>query len=152
MQNFLSNIIIAPLVTGLALTVAFTSLVSSAGADSRSGKATKAEQIEFEQIAPFVQMGGAWGDRTKSAHGTFGRFPGGATSPLHTHGGDYHAVVVSGVMINPFDDEPNPPEMKAGSYWYVPAGSRHVTACISKEPCLFYFHADAAFDFAPVSQ
>jgi len=126
------------------------SVATIVSADSKPGTITMAEQIEFKQIAPFVQMGSAWGNRSKGAHGTFGQFPGGASSPLHVHSGDYHAVVISGVMTNPFDNDPNPPKMSAGSYWFVPAGSEHVTACVSKEPCVFYFHANGAFDFSPV--
>lgn len=113
-------------------------------------RAVPAANIEFAQIAPFVQMGGAWGNRSKGAHGTFGIFPGGARSPAHTHGGAYHGVVISGTMTNPFNGESNPPVLKAGSYWYVPGGVEHVTACVSAEPCTFYFHADDRFDFQPV--
>lgn len=126
-------------------------LAATVSAESAAAsRAAPSDQITFEQIAPFVQMGAAWGDRATSAHGTFGRFPGGAASPPHTHSGAYHGVVISGVMTNPFEGEPNPPRMKAGSYWYVPAGMEHVTACVSEEPCVFYFHADGAFDFTPV--
>ena len=121
-------------------------------ADSNKARALKSDQIKYEQIAPFVQMGTAWGNRAKGKHGTFGIFPGGASSPLHTHSGAYHGVVISGVMTNPFNTEKNPPKMAAGSYWYVPANTKHVTACVSEEPCVFYFHADSAFDFAPVGQ
>ncbi len=116
------------------------------------GLATPAAKIEFTPIAPFVKMGGAWGDRASGAHGTFGEFPGGAASPLHTHSGAYHGVVITGVMTNPFEGESNPPKMGPGSYWYVPAGMEHVTACVSKEPCLFYFHAQGSFDFTPTGQ
>ena len=115
-------------------------------------RAAPAANIEYTQIAPFVQMGGAWGDRSKGAHGTFGIFPGGARSPAHTHSGAYHGVVISGTMTNPFNGETNSPELKAGSYWYVPGGVEHVTACVSAEPCTFYFHADGSFDFQPVKR
>ena len=124
--------------------------ISTLMAGSQKSQAIPANQIQFEQIAPFVKMGAAWGDRTAASHGTFGEFPGGAASPLHTHSGAYHGVVISGVMTNPFDGEQSPPQMGPGSYWHVPAGSEHVTACVSKEPCLFYFHADGSFDFTPV--
>ncbi len=116
------------------------------------GRVLQAHEVQFEEIAPFVQMGGARGDRSHSAHGTFGLFKAGAASPPHTHSGAYHAVVLSGTMTNPFGDEKNPPEMTRGSYWYVPGGVEHVTACISAEPCLFYFHAEEAFDFTPTEQ
>lgn len=109
----------------------------------------QAQDVQFEEVAPFVKMAAAVGDRSRGAHGTFGLFPAGASSPAHTHSGTYHAVVLSGTMTNPFGKEADPPEMTAGSSWTVPAGVPHVTACISPQPCLFYFHADGAFDFAP---
>ena len=125
--------------------------VVNAGSTSEA-KSMGPDKVTFEQIAPFVKMGGAWGDRSKGAHGTFGQFPGGASSPLHTHSGAYHGIVISGVMTNPFENEQNPTKMEAGGYWFVPAGVEHVTACVSKQPCLFYFHADGPFDFTPVGQ
>ena len=127
-------------------------LSPSLGAEPGSARAVPSSQIEFQQIAPFVKMGAAWGDRSQGSHGTFGEFPGGAASPSHTHSGAYHGIVISGVMTNPFGGESIAPPMGPGSYWYVPANVEHVTACISKEPCLFYFHAESAFDFTPTNQ
>lgn len=124
-------------------------LVTSA---SVSALVLKADQVKYEVVAPFVSMGAAWGDRSKGAHGTFGRFPGGAASPAHTHSGAYHGVVISGLMTNPFNEETNPPQMGPGSHWYVPAGKPHITACVSAEPCTFYFHAEGNFDFAPTGK
>lgn len=53
-------------------------------------------------------------------------------------------------MTNPFEGEESPPRMGPGSYWYVPAGAVHATACVSDTPCQFYFHAESGFDFTPV--
>ncbi len=106
--------------------------------------------MQFANINPAIQMGAAWGDRGAGAHGTFGKFPAKFTTPTHSHSGAYHGIVLQGVMTNPFDDEADPPQMAAGSYWYVPAGSSHATACVSETPCRFYFHAEGAFDFLPV--
>ena len=117
-----------------------------------SGRVLPVEDVQLEPIAPFVKMGAAWGDRSQGAHGTFGEFPGGAQSPPHTHGHDYHGVVISGVMTNPFGGEKDPKKLPAGSYWYVPANEEHVTACVSKEPCRFYFHSDRGFDFTPLEK
>ncbi len=103
-------------------------------------------------MAPFVKFGPAVGDMQSGAHGTFGMFPGGASSPAHTHSHPYHAVVISGVMENPFGTEAAPPKLVPGSYWFVPAGEQHITRCVSKEPCLFFFHAKHKFDFAPVKE
>ncbi|MBT7615450.1 MAG: DUF4437 domain-containing protein [Rhodospirillaceae bacterium] len=101
----------------------------------------------FEPLNPMIAMAGAWGNRGEGAHGTFGTFEPNFTTPLHTHSGAYHGVVIEGTMTNPFAGEANPPEMEAGSYWYVPANAVHATACVLNTPCRFYFHADKAFDF-----
>ncbi len=118
---------------------------------SRSAEAASdtADSLKWEQVAPFVKMAAAWGDKGTGAHGTFGRFPAKASSPKHTHSGDYQAVVIQGTMTNPFGDQADPPEMGPGSFWEVKAGAPHVTSCISDTPCLFYFHSNTKFDFAP---
>ncbi len=107
-------------------------------------------RLDFQPINPMVKFAPAYGDRNQGGHGTFGRFPPGFSAPWHIHTGAYHAVVISGVMSNPFRDEDAPPTMEPGSYWYVPAKVEHVTACVSDVPCVFYFYADHAFDFTPV--
>jgi len=118
--------------------------------DPTANVAMPAATLEFRNVNPAIAMADAYGDRATGAHGTFGTFPAEFITPYHTHTGAYHGVVVEGVMTNPFEGETSPPEMAPGSYWYVPAGAVHATACISKTPCKFYFHADSAFDFKPV--
>ena len=108
------------------------------------------EQLKYHNINPAIQMAPAYGDKSKGAHGTFGKFPGNFKTPFHTHSGAYHGVVVKGLMTNPFKGQKNPPKMSPGSYWHVPANSVHATACISNTPCEFYFHATSKFDFKPV--
>jgi quercetin dioxygenase-like cupin family protein len=127
----------------------FAPLDSLSGERDTGAKTVQAAALSWDQVAPFVKMAAAHGDRAGGAHGTFGEFPGGASSPSHTHSGAYRAIVISGVMTNPFAGEADPPRMSPGSYWDVPAGAPHVTACVSDEPCRFYFHATSAFDFAP---
>jgi hypothetical protein len=124
--------------------------LAGSGFDASKNVATPNADLIFNHINPAIQMAGAYGDMSKGMHGTFGKFPANFNSGFHTHSGAYHGIVIKGVMTNPFGDEQNPPEMVAGSYWYVPAGSVHATACISDEPCEFYFYADTKFDFSPV--
>lgn len=109
--------------------------------------------IEFAEISPFATFGSATGDFTSGPHATFGIFGAGASSPPHTHSGSYYAVVLSGDMNNPFGTEPNPPTLSPGSFWAVPAGDEHVTACLTTEAeCRFFFHSAAAFDFTPIDE
>lgn len=55
-----------------------------------------------------------------------------------------------GIVTNPYAGEEGEVEMGPGSYWYVPGGASHVTACVSEEPCLFYTYADGAWDIEVV--
>ncbi len=126
------------------------SKAEQSGFDSKREVALPAEDLAFENINPAIRMATAWGNKGVGQHGTFGRFPAEFITPSHTHSGAYHGVVLTGEMTNPFKDEKNPPVMSPGSYWYVPAGAEHATACVSVEPCEFYFHAEQAFDFHPV--
>ena len=106
-------------------------------------------QIKYEKINPAISMATVTGNRSTGAHGTFGKFPPKFITPFHRHSGAYHGIVLKGVMTNPFKGEKNPKQMAAGSYWYVPANAVHATACVSKVPCEFYFHAGSKFDFMP---
>ncbi|MFT7520725.1 MAG: quercetin dioxygenase-like cupin family protein [Kiritimatiellia bacterium] len=129
----------------------FTPIDELTDAPSSEAKAIDAASFEFEEVAPFVSMAGAWGDRNSGSHGTFGRFPGNATSPVHVHSSEYTGVVISGTVINPFADGVET-ALSTGGSWQVPVNSEHRTACTSGEDCLFYFHSSAAFDFMPVCE
>ncbi|MEZ4220602.1 MAG: DUF4437 domain-containing protein [Polyangiaceae bacterium] len=109
-------------------------------------------ELAFQESAPFVSFAPAWGDMQQSAHGTFGKFIPGGTSPLHVHGASYYGVVISGALTNPFNSEPNPTQLTTGGYWSVPEKAVHVTACANGSECLFYFHQRAGFDFQSVCE
>ena len=124
--------------------------VPAAEFDPAKPVALPATELDYFNLNPAIRMADAFGALTEGAHGTFGRFPAEFDSGPHTHTGAYHGIVLKGVMTNPFQGAVNPPEMAAGSYWYVPAGMVHSTLCISSEPCEFFFFADSGFDFKPV--
>jgi hypothetical protein len=135
----------------LAGTIMLGGAVALAGNfDAKKEVVLPAGKLKFENINPAISMAAAYGDKFKGGHGTFGRFPANFETPFHTHTGAYHGVVLKGVMTNPFKGETNSPRMGRGSYWYVPAGMEHSTACVSDTQCEFYFHAETAFDFHPV--
>jgi hypothetical protein len=118
--------------------------------DTHKDMALPASELSFVNINEAIQMADAYDNMNEGMHGTFGRFPANFDAGMHTHTGVYHGIVIQGVMVNPFKNEANPPKMIAGSYWYVPAGSVHSTACISDQHCEFYFYADSKFDFMPL--
>lgn len=102
--------------------------------------------LEWVEVVPgAVEFASSHGDWTQGAHGKFVRFRPGAIAPMHRHTGDYHGVVISGTVTNPFQDGETV-EMGPGTYWYVPAGAVHSTGCVSSEPCVFYTHSDGPWD------
>lgn len=111
--------------------------------------------LTFEQ--PFgamvpVMMSTVWGDRETAAHGTIGIFPPGFDPGPHTHTNAYWGVVLQGNITNPFGTEADAPVLEPGSHWFVPAGEQHTTRCVSTtEDCIFYFHGEDLFDFAPIA-
>lgn len=107
------------------------------------------ESLSYFALNDAISMADAYGALTVGMHGTFGRFPAHFDAGRHTHTGAYRGVVIKGIMTNPFGDETGAPHMEPGSYWYVPAGMAHSTACVSDDPCEFFFYADAGFDFHP---
>lgn len=91
------------------------------------------------------------GNTFSSPHATFARFPSGFFTPPHTHGHSYKAVLISGKIINPMEGQKHEEAkiMGPGFYWYVPSNQIHVTACVSKEPCVFCMHQPVPFNFVP---
>lgn len=137
-----------PLVAGGAVVLA---LAGVAAAQMPAGAAVvAAEELEWREIVPGLDFAAVHGDWSAEAHGKMVRLAAGLASPVHRHTGDYHGVVVSGVVTNPYPGEAEPARMSAGTSWYVPAGAPHVTACVSEEPCLFYTHSDGAWDLEVV--
>ncbi|MCH9672712.1 MAG: DUF4437 domain-containing protein [Gammaproteobacteria bacterium] len=122
------------------------------GAGVGAQKILPAQARQFVNINPAIRMAAAYGDRSVGMHGSFGKFPGQFETPFHTHTGAYHGIVIRGQMTNPFANGGSAKVMGPGSYWFVPANAAHQTACVSIEPCEFYFYADSAFDFTPVSK
>lgn len=139
-----------PLALALAGTITATSATAQDAAfDAAAPVAKPGSEVAYNPVNEAIQFGSAWGDWTKGAHGTFGTFIPNFITPFHTHAAAYHGVVIEGVMTNPFKgvDDDNPPQMEAGSYWYVPANADHATACVSDTPCKFFFTAEAGFNF-----
>jgi hypothetical protein len=133
-----------------AVVGASTAALAASGAfDADQPVAAPASSYKFDTITPFLKFADAYGDRTQGGHGSFGIMPGHMASPSHVHSAAYHGIVIKGIVTDAFNGDKNPPRLPAGSYWYVPANVVHITACVSKEPCLFYTHSDAKFDFAP---
>ena len=84
------------------------------------------------------------GDMTKGAFTAVVNFPGGATSPKHSHSSSYAAAVVSGTVSHGGDTN-----MNTGDHWTQEGGVGHVTACASETPCVFFVSMEGAMDMTP---
>jgi len=95
-----------------------------------------------------LQVAPAYGDLAHGPHGTFVKMPAGFVSPVHTHTGDYYAVVISGVGANGLPGSTDVP-LPVGSYWLQKGGEKHVTKCISSNECIFFISQTTKFDYLP---
>jgi len=86
-----------------------------------------------------------YGDLQHGAHGTIIKMPAGFVSRIHTHTGEYWAVVISGVGVNGAPGSVDVP-LPAGSYWSQKGGEPHVTKCISSNECIFFINQSVKFD------
>ena len=95
-----------------------------------------------------VQQAVAWGDAAKGAHGSFAKFAGGTEVPLHTHTATGRSVVITGTIISTPDGQ-KPRELGPGSYFSLPGGMSHTTACKAGAECVIYSQWLGAFDLKP---
>jgi quercetin dioxygenase-like cupin family protein len=137
-----------------AVTTFLTFLVLAAAPSAAQQEAqqitvvTPDESVWIE-IGPGIEFGALFGDWQAEPHGKLVRFAPGVISGMHAHSRGYHAVVIAGTVVNPYEGEENPPEMGPGTYWSTPGGAVHATGCVSEEPCLIYAHMDHLWDYEP---
>jgi len=98
-----------------------------------------------------MQAAVAYGDMATGPYGVFLKFPGGFTSPVHQHTGEYRAVVIGGTIVNSEAGEKDI-TMKPGSSWYQQGKVSHVTKCVSKDGCTVFLTQSSKFDFNPVEK
>ena len=139
---------------GLALAAASAAAQAKAAAKSPAKAPAKRE---FEMVpaadlkwvsepeVPAVQTAVVWGDPKKGAHGAFNKFPAGFEVPLHSHTHDAHVVVVSGTMIET-PEGGAAKELGPGSYFFMPGGNRHTTACKAGSECVVYRSSAGIWD------
>ena len=103
--------------------------------------------LKYEQAGSSPrQSARAYGDRNIGAHGSFVKLPAGYVTPPHAHTEDYYAAVISGVIANGLEGEPDIP-LAPGSYWFQKGKERHVTKCLSANECVFFQSQAGKADF-----
>ena len=118
------------------------------------GKGTAAD-VKFVPAADakWDDMGGlklasVWGDYKKGPYGGLLKLPAGFKSPLHSHTGDYEAVMVSGTSSHWLmgEDGSKAKKLTPGSYWKMPGGLPHVSSCDAGTECVIYIWQTKPFD------
>ena len=104
--------------------------------------------LQWKEIVPGAHFGAAYGDWEKGAHGKYVRFVKGVQIPLHRHTNSYHAVAISGRIVNLFEGGRRV-DIAPGDYFHMTGGRAHSHECLSDEGCLFYTYGDKLWDFVP---
>lgn len=131
----------------LALAVPVIAALGLAQAAAGDADTLAAADLEWREVFPGVAFAPAYGDWESEAHGKFVRFAEGTAAPLHTHTGAYHAVMISGELVNIYEDGARA-EISPGDYFHMAAERPHGHECVSQSPCFFYTHSDALWDIA----
>ena len=104
--------------------------------------------VQWKEIVPGAHFGAVYGDWEKGAHGKYVRFVKGVQIPLHRHTNAYHAVAISGRIVNLFEGGKRV-EIAPGDYFHMAAMRAHSHECLSDGGCLFYTYGDRLWDFVP---
>lgn len=131
----------------LAASLAVAASLASA-ASAQGGDRVAPAGLLWKQIVPGAHFGAVYGDWEKGAHGKYVRFVKGVQIPLHRHTHDYHAVAISGRIVNLFEGAKRV-EIAPGDYFYMAAMRAHSHECLSDEGCLFYTYGERSWDFLP---
>lgn len=113
-----------------------------------------AEDLAWETTPEGVAFAALQGDRFRESYQAMVKLPAGTVSPPHTKSANMYGVMLQGEMIHYaiIDGPEEARRMGAGSFYSIPKGIAHVSACVSETPCIAYLHQDGAFDFVPVKQ
>lgn len=99
------------------------------------------DEITFHRPIPIVapEMAALWGDRSMGASGNEEKQPAGKVSALHVHPSDTYAMVIQGRMTHAFEGGPAAVELGPGSFYTLPAGAPHTSACLDGSDCLIAY-------------
>jgi quercetin dioxygenase-like cupin family protein len=106
-----------------------------------------AEDANYKDSVPGVQMATLWGDPDKGAHGTYTKFAPGFDAGMHSHTHSVWISVVKGAYL--YKDEDGEKRVGPGAFIWVPGGKKHWSGGDKTEGALFYEESDGKFDNLP---
>lgn len=110
-----------------------------------------ADAVQYQQLFPGVSVSVLYGGIDQGVPTLqLGKIGAGVTFPVHSHSGDYYAVLVTGRFQHWEEgDADRGPIMTAGSHFYQPGGTLHYDSCLGPEACIvsvtFPERADVTF-------
>lgn len=109
--------------------------------------AKAAKWVKFDETnAKSPAFSPLWGDMKTGPFGMYIKTPPGNAAFWHLHSSDYHAVVLAGT-VDHRESGTEPIWHTPGSYWWQPAGNKHVDLCKADGPeCLIYLYMEGPFD------
>ena len=109
-------------------------------------------ELAWETTPQGVAFAALQGDRFQESYQAMVKLPAGTVSPPHMKSANMYGVMLQGAMLHYASDGDPATAQKIGpgSFYKIPGGMAHISACISAEPCVTYLYQDAAFDFVPV--
>lgn len=130
------------------------SLIAPLTAQAEQITLLEADDYVWETTPEGVAFAALQGDRFAESYQALVRLPGGTISPPHIKSAVMFGIILQGEMIHYADgDDPDAARtIGPGSYYRIPSGLAHISACVSDEPCVAYLYQDGAFDFLPVKQ
>lgn len=130
----------------VAASVCGAMLIGAAAYAAEVGVITRSA-LQWREMLPGVSFAPSHGDWERGAHGKYVRITNEAKIPMHTHSGAYDAVMISGRMVNIYDDGGRRVELSSGDYFHMAAKRPHSHQCLSRKPCFFYTYSDGLWDF-----
>jgi hypothetical protein len=130
------------------------SLIAPLSAHAEQITLLEADDYVWETTPEGVAFADLQGDRFAESYQALVRLPGGTISPPHVKSANMFGVMLQGEMIHYANGE-DPDVARIigqGSFYRIPSGLAHISACVSDEPCIAYLYQDGAFDFLPVEQ
>lgn len=120
------------------------------GKETKQAKYVSRDEVKFKDIGG-PKLGTLYGDADKGPFGGLLQLPGGFESPWHSHSGDYEAVQVSGTSKHwvKGEDGAKAKKLPPGSYWTMPGGMDHISACEKGADCVVFVWQKTKFDFVP---
>ena len=131
--------------------------VFGAGVGVAVGKETKQaryivrEELKWVDLMPILKIAVLTGDKDKGPFTALLTLSNGVESPWHNHTGDYEAVEIQGTSRHWMkgEDGAKAKRMTPGSYWYMPGGVDHISACEKGPDCVMVVWQKTKFDSLP---